>query len=175
MKKKVVTIFGSSLPVENDQQYIDAYNIGKLLAQNNVSVCSGGYKGIMEAVSKGSVEAGGEAIGITLDYIKSKGNVYLTKEIKCSTLFDRIEKLIQTGDAYIVLQGGTGTLLELAAVWEFMNKDLLPIKPFVCHSSMWKRIIPIMEKQIAEEKRKTGLTKKFDKTEECVTYVLKHI
>ncbi len=172
MKKKVITVFGSSLPAENEKQYSDAYKTGKLLAENNAIVCSGGYGGIMEGVSKGAVEFGGDAIGITLDYIKSKGNRFLTTEIKCRSLFERITKLIETGDGYIVLQGGTGTLLELAAIWEFMNKNLIMEKPAACHSLMWKEIIPVIEKQISEEKRKTGLVKHFDTVEECVEFVL---
>jgi predicted Rossmann-fold nucleotide-binding protein len=45
----------------------------------------------------------------------------VTKEIVCDTLFERIDKLIEIGDGFVVLQGGTGTLLELAAVWEYFN------------------------------------------------------
>ncbi|MFH1194555.1 MAG: hypothetical protein V1720_02505 [bacterium] len=28
--------------------------------------------------------------------------------------------------------GGTGTLVELAIVWELFNKNLLSVKPFAC-------------------------------------------
>ena len=100
---------------------------------------AGGNLGIMEAVSKGAVRNGGKAIGITLDSTGFTSNKYLTEEIICSSLFDRITKLIQYGDGYVILQGGTGTLLELSAVWELMNKDLLAIKPIVCHSACGKK------------------------------------
>ncbi|MCP5062634.1 MAG: LOG family protein, partial [Ignavibacteriae bacterium] len=46
--------------------------IGKLLAQNNFNVCSGGFQGIMDAVSKGAKEYGSEAIGITVDLFNAK-------------------------------------------------------------------------------------------------------
>jgi uncharacterized protein (TIGR00725 family) len=169
--KKTVTIFGSSLPVDGDEEYTFAYNLGCLLAKNNFNVCTGGYRGIMEAVSKGASENGGRITGITLSYLKFPCNTYLSDEVKCDTLFDRIMKLINKGDAYIILQGGTGTLLELAAVWEFVNKGLLPVKPIICHSFMWKEIAGIMDEQIVKEKRLSGLVKYFSTAEEIVKYI----
>ena len=75
----------------------------------------------------------------------------------------------------MVLQGGTGTLLELFLVWEFMNKKMIEIKPFACHGKMWKEIIDLMEKQIVKEKRKTGLIKCFEDIEECADYLIQSL
>ncbi len=146
--KKTITVFGSAFPKEGDAEYKFAYQLGKRLAQNNFNVCTGGYYGIMEAVSKGALENKADVLGITLLYINNPANDFVTNEIKCENLFDRITKLIEFGDAYIILKGGTGTLLELAAVWEFTNKNLLKVKPIICHSSMWKEIIPIIDERL---------------------------
>lgn len=173
MNKKTITVFGSSLPEEGEEEFETAEQFGRLLAQNNFNVCTGGYRGIMTAVSKGATEAGGEAIGFTVDLWNVKPNKYLTKEIKCDSLFERISKLVEAGDGYVILQGGTGTLLELSVVWEFMNKNLLKRKPVVCHSQMWKEIVSIMEKQIKKEKRKTGLIKPCENINEIADYLCK--
>lgn len=173
--KKVITIFGSSKPVENDEQYVIAYNISKKIAQNGFNICSGGFKGIMEAVSKGAIDGGAEAIGVTVNLWGGSANRFVTKEIKCITLFERINKLIEMGDGYLILQGGTGTLLELAAVWELINKGLLKSKPVVCHSSLWKSIVKEMKKQMELEGRSTDLVKALDTPEEIVEYLLKNI
>jgi|WetSurMetagenome_2_1015567.scaffolds.fasta_scaffold701621_1 uncharacterized protein (TIGR00725 family) len=172
--RKIVTVFGSSIPVEGEEQYEIAYRLGAILAKNNFDVCNGGNMGIMEAVSRGAVENGGKAIGITLDGYFNSHNKYLTEHIICKTLFERINKLINTGNAYIALQGGTGTLIELSAVWELMNKEILTQKPFACHGKIWKPVIEVMEEQIAKEKRKNGLLKYFDKIEDCAEYVIKN-
>ena len=171
MNKKTITVFGSSLPKEGDEEFETAYQLGKLLAQNNFNVCTGGYKGIMTAVSKGAREEEGEAIGITVDLWHVKPNEYITKEIKCHSLFERIINLVETGDAYVVLQGGTGTLLELSVVWEFMNKNQLKRKPVVCHSQMWKEVVSIMDRQIEKEKRETGLIKLCENVNQIVNYL----
>lgn len=172
--RKIVTVFGSSIPVEGEKQYINAYKLGVILAKNNFDVCSGGNHGIMEAVSRGAVENGTKAIGITLGGHFNHHNKYLTQHIICNTLFERITRLINTGNAYIALQGGTGTLLELSAVWEFINKDLLTEKPFACHGPIWKPIIHAVEEQIKKEKRKTGLLKYFESIEKCAEYIIKN-
>ena len=52
---KTITVFGSSKPVETDEQYKIAYELGALLAKNGFDICSGGFLGIMEAVSKGCI------------------------------------------------------------------------------------------------------------------------
>lgn len=168
---KSVTIFGSSIPVLGEQQYEDAYKLGSMLAKYGFNVCTGGNAGTMEAVSKGAVENGAETFGVTLKGYFDKHNKYLTKHLLCDTLFDRITNLVNGADAFVILQGGTGTLLELAVVWEFMNKGFLEQKPVACHGKMWKPVIEILEKQITLEKRRTGLVKYFDTIEECAEYI----
>ena len=175
MNKKTVTVFGSSLPKEGDKEFETAYRLGRILAHKKFNVCTGGYKGIMDAVSKGATEKGGEAIGVTVGLWHVKPSSHLTKEIRCHTLFDRVTKLFEIGDAYVILQGGTGTLLELAAVWEFMNKNLLKRKPIACHSKMWKDIITVMDNQIEKEKRRTGLVKPCKSVEEIADYLVKQL
>ena len=169
--KKTITIFGSAQPKEGEEEFETAYKLGALLAKNYFNVCTGGFQGTMNAVSKGAVENGAEAIGITVDLWNASPSKYLTKQIKCGSLFERISKLVELGDAYIILQGGTGTLLELSVVWEMMNKKMLNIKPVACHSSMWKGIVDIMDRQLIHENRPTKYIESFDNIEEIVNYI----
>lgn len=168
---KIITVFGSSKPVDNEEQYLTAYSLGKQLAQNGFNICTGGFNGIMEGASRGAVEGGSEAIGVTVNLWASKANKYLTKEIICDTLFERIDKLIELGDAYVILQGGTGTLLELAAVWEYSNKGLLDQKPIACHSKIWKVIVSEMNQQMKFEGRNFDMVRTFDTIEEIVEHL----
>lgn len=155
--ERTITIFGSSIPKPGEEQYEFAYQLGARLAEEGFNICTGGYAGIMEAASKGAYDKGGLVYAVTVDNWNSKPNPYITIEVRGKTLFERIEKLIEMGDAYVVLQGGTGTFLELAAVWEFANKKLQSEKPIVCYSSMWKEIVSIMNMQMKYEGRQTDL------------------
>jgi uncharacterized protein (TIGR00730 family) len=169
--KKTVTVFGSSQPRDGQVEFETAYNLGSLLARNNFNVCTGGFQGIMNAVSKGAVENNAEATGVTVDLWSASPSKYLTKEIKCKSLFERISKLIELGDAYVILQGGTGTLLELAVVWEMMNKKMMDVRPVACYSLMWNEIVDIMEKQLKHENRLSKYVECFDSIEEIVNYI----
>lgn len=173
LMKKTITVFGSSIPTYGEEQYSTAEKLGELLALKGFNVCNGGNLGIMEAVSKGAVSHGAAAIGVTIESAGFTSNKYLTEEVICSSLFERITKLINYGDGYVILQGGTGTLLELSAVWELMNKEMLAVKPIVCHSSMWKEIVSVMNEQLRKENRLTDLVKCFHSVEDIVEYLAK--
>ncbi|MGA7719642.1 MAG: LOG family protein [Ignavibacteriaceae bacterium] len=173
--KKTITIFGSSIPKPNEPEYETAYKLGLQLAAKGYNICTGGYQGIMDAASKGAVENGAEALGITVNLWGANPTRYLTQEIQCKTLFERITKLVEAGDGYVILQGGTGTLLELSVVWELMNKHLLSTKPAACHSEIWKTVVEAIDKQIQVEGRETGLIKPFNTVEQIVEYMDKMI
>ena len=163
---KTVTIFGSANPRHGEEEYETAYKLGTLLGKSGFSVCSGGFQGIMDAVSKGVTENGGKAIGVTVDLFSAEPSKYLTKEIKCNTLFSRIEKMIELGNAYIILSGGTGTLVEFSIVWEYVNKNLMPSKPIFAHGKMWKPMIETIDKRMKLENRQTGIVKYLEKIED---------
>ena len=52
--EKIVTVFGSSRPKAGDAEYEEARELGKLLAKCEFAVCSGGFGGVMEGVSRGA-------------------------------------------------------------------------------------------------------------------------
>jgi hypothetical protein len=168
---KTITIFGSAIPLTDDAQYNFAYELGTALAKEGFNICTGGYGGIMEATSKGAYDNAGFIYGVTVDVWEKDPNPYITVEVREQKLFDRITKLIELGDAYVILQGGTGTLLEFAAVWEYANKNLHQPKPIICHSQMWKEIVSVMNQQMQLENRRTDLIKCFDSVEEILEYL----
>jgi hypothetical protein len=172
---KTITVFGSAKPSDGDEQYRTGYELGRKLAESGFSVCTGGFNGIMEAVSRGASEIGGKVIGVTVDTWGRVPNRYLTEEIKCNSLFERVQKLIELGDGFIVLRGGTGTLLELAAVWELSNKSIMNRKPVACHSQMWREIVSAINCQMKSEGRDTNIVKAFDTLDEIVNYLSREL
>ncbi|HEX9253049.1 MAG TPA: LOG family protein [Ignavibacteriaceae bacterium] len=168
---KTITIFGSAIPKKDDAQYKFAYQLGAALVQNGFNICTGGYGGIMEAASKGAYDNAGFVYGVTINLWNKDPNPYITVEVREQKLFERITKLIELGDAYVILQGGTGTLLEFAAIWEYANKNLQQPKPIICHSNMWKEIVDVINKQMIIEERRTDLIKCCDSVDEIVEYL----
>jgi uncharacterized protein (TIGR00725 family) len=143
MDEKIVTVFGSSRPHEDDLDYQEARNLGKALALRGFAVCSGGYGGVMEAVSRGAKDAGGKTYGVTAEFFKNKANRWIDAEVRKKTWEERLFALIEMGDGFVVCKGGTGTLVELAVVWEMLNKSVMEAKPCVVLGEFW---LPILER-----------------------------
>jgi uncharacterized protein (TIGR00730 family) len=135
-------VFGSSRPREGDADYAEARALGAALAGRGFAVCSGGYGGVMEAVSRGAKEAGGRVIGVTADFFAAaRVNRWVDEEIRVATWEQRLFRLIELGDGFVACKGGTGTLVELAVVWEMLNKRVLAAKPFVVLGDFWQPVI----------------------------------
>lgn len=110
-----VTIFGSSRPLPGSEEYRIAQETGAMLASGGFTICNGGYGGTMEAAARGAHEAGGHTVGVTAGIFDRRANKWIKEVVSTNTLVERLLKLIELGDAYVLLRGGTGTLLELAA------------------------------------------------------------
>lgn len=117
-----VAVFGSSKAGADSVPAGLAEALGRELARAGYAVLTGGYGGVMEAASKGAHGAGGEAIGVTSAVFADRkaGNPYLTGIRHTQTLPERLLTLISEADAFVVLDGGVGTLAELFLAWNLL-------------------------------------------------------
>ena len=141
--KKIITVFGSSRPEEGHLDYAEALALGRDLAAAGFAVCTGGYGGVMEAVSRGAGEAGGRVLAVTSTFFRSRANRWVQEETRVDTWQDRLFELVRLGDGFVACKGGTGTLVELAVVWEMLNKKAMEARPFVVLGDFWQ---PILER-----------------------------
>jgi hypothetical protein len=139
---KIVTVFGGSEPRPGDAAYLAAQRLGQLLVEAGFGVASGGYIGTMEAVSRGAAEAGGHVIGVTCAEIEAfrpnRANPWVKEERRMDTLPERILKMIQTCDAAIALPGGSGTLAEVALMWNLLYIRAIPVRPLILVGHEWQ-------------------------------------
>jgi uncharacterized protein (TIGR00730 family) len=140
-KETIVTVFGSSRPREGDAEYAAARALGAQLASRGFVVCSGGYGGVMEGVSRGAKEAGGRTLAVTAKFFRARANRWVDEEIRVNTWQERLFELVKRGAGYVVCRGGTGTLVELAVVWEMLNKGAMAKKPIVVLGNFWQPVI----------------------------------
>ena len=138
---KKICVFGTYKNLEAKHKD-EIVRLGKLLAENGFAVVSGGFSGAMTYVSQGAKSAGGHTIGVTYYKPESdkskKANEFIDEEIRTTNIFDRISRMMEISDGFVVLQGGTGTLLELAAILEHINKGLIVPNPIVAVGRFWK-------------------------------------
>ena len=146
MDEIVVSVFGTGRARPGEPVYAFAEQVGRALAEAGFAIANGGYRGVMEATAKGAAQAGGTVIGVTCSAFKnSVANGYVTREVVTGSLDERLETLVRLGRAYVVLPGGTGTLLELATVWELKNKRFLDQgKPIVLAGEFWRPLVDLV-------------------------------
>ena len=171
MSVKTITIFGTGRAKPGDAAHTLGYKVGKLLSQAGFTIANGGYGGTMLAAAKGAAEAGGKIIGVTCSAFKDgKANEFISREIVTCSLDERLDTLLKLGQAYVVLPGGTGTLLELANVWELKNKGFLEAdKPIILVGGFWR---PLLDLIAADDPDSSRHIKQVDGPEQIVELIV---
>jgi uncharacterized protein (TIGR00730 family) len=149
-----VSVFGGSQPKDGSQAYADARALGETLARHGHTVLTGGYIGIMEAVSRGAATAGGHVIGVTCEEIGRRhsrtANRWVAEERRKGTLLERLQELIEGSDAALALPGGPGTLTEIALTWNLMIVGSLDQRPLILIGEGWRLVWDSFYSQLGE-------------------------
>jgi len=112
-----------------------AETLGRDMAQAGLRlVYGGGGKGIMGAVARAVLEAGGKATGIIPEFLISKEAnrawlTQLTETIRTADMHERKHAMFERSDAFVALPGGIGTLEELIEImtWAQLGRHEKPI------------------------------------------------
>lgn len=149
-----ISFFGYSEAKVGEPLYEDAFKTAKLLAKKGFVIVNGGGPGVMHASTEGASAVGGETLAVTFYPENAPGfeGKYLgnitTEEIVTDNYIERMFKLIEYGDTYIVFKGGTGTLSEFATIWCLARLYYGHHKPFILYGDFWKNIIEAFEKNM---------------------------
>ena len=167
---RTVVIFGGSDFGPAGEIFLAAEELGRMFALRGWTVANGGYGGAMLASARGAVQAGGRAIGVTCAIFKSPPNEFISEVVRTGDLFERLRALIELGDAYVALPGSTGTLAELALVWELVNKRMIPRRPILCWGEYWRAIVRVFDRDSTRDPRinTAGLP---DRRGELITFI----
>ena len=139
--ERIVTIFGGSKCRESDPEYIQAEQVGSLLAQSGFTICTGGYLGVMEAASRGAHEAGGRVLGIVMNQFKSEPNRFLTDKVATPHFYERLQRLIIRSVGFVAHRGGMGTVTELSLVWNQIQTRVIEPRPLVLLGDCWPPVV----------------------------------
>lgn len=104
----------------NSKKYADAVTqLGKYIGGSGDTLIYGGSKsGLMGLLAQSVLEAGGKVIGVEPKFFVDAGLVYdsINELIVTQNMSERKNKMMELGDAFIALPGGTGTLEEISEV-----------------------------------------------------------
>jgi hypothetical protein len=91
-----------------------AYEVGSLLARNNVVLVCGGLGGVMEAACHGARDAGGTTVGILPGFDAADANPYVDIALPTGLSHARNILIVRASMALIAIEGLYGTLSEIA-------------------------------------------------------------
>ncbi|HEY4228997.1 MAG TPA: LOG family protein [Thermoanaerobaculia bacterium] len=160
-----IAVLGSSLPAEGDPAYEKARQLGGEIARNGARVVCGGYGGVMEAACRGASEAGGASIGVVLAG-RGEPNRFVTETVAAADLAERLRRLRDLSDAWIVLPRGLGTMLELVWIAESIVKGAVAARPLVLLGDFWS---PVVETALHEASREAGAAALRSSMRRCAT------
>lgn len=171
---KNIAFFGDSELAENDETYKDAYAIAKHLAKNGYTIVNGGGPGVMNASTQGAASVGGETISVTFFPEEATGfeGRYIgnitTEEIRTTNYIERMFKLLEHADFFIIFKGGSGTISEWGTAWVLAKLYHGHHKPFILYGKHWKPIIEAIKKNMYIDKEELDVFKIIEKKEEIL-------
>lgn len=144
---KHIAFFGDADISEADEAYKSAFDTAELLAREGYVIVNGGGPGVMEAATSGAEKGNGETIAVTFDPINAPGfegkyikNVTDT-EIVTTNYIERMFKLMEFSDIFIIFKGGSGTISEFGTAWVLAKLYYGHHKPFILFGDFWVDII----------------------------------
>ena len=149
---KNVAFFGDANISESDETYKCAFDVAEALAKKGYVIVDGGGPGVMNAATTGASKGGGKTISITFDPVGAVGyeGRYLknltNKEVITTNYIDRMFKLMEYGDAFIIFKGGSGTISEFGTAWVLAKLYYGHHKPIILFGNFWAEILDVLRK-----------------------------
>src|SRR3989344_1895619 len=176
---KNIGFFGDSQVPKSNPVYAEAYEIAKLLAEEGFTIVDGGGPGVMDAATKGAEAGGGETIAVTF-YPKDApgfegryvGNI-VDIEIKTTNYIERMFKLLEHSDAFIIFKGGSGTISEFGPAWVLAKLYYGHHKPFILYGSFWVEIIDAFRKNMNIDNKELSVFEIVNSKEEVLSAITK--
>ena len=154
-----IAVFGSSEPRPGEPLYQQAYELGRLLAAEGLTVVTGGYGGVMEGASRGATEAGGTTLGVTCDAFAGRTpNSFLSRTVTAPDLYQRQRELIERSRGYVVCEGRTGTLAELSMLWALNRAGCLDRRPVILLGVYWNTLLEQLSRDGTLEQKQLDAT-----------------
>ena len=145
-EKYRVTIFGSARVPREHWVYQAVRDLAAELTRLGAEIVTGGGPGLMQAANEGvhlanpNAKTGSMGIRVDLPF-EQDVNSFVTEAFEHGTFFTRLHHFVLVSDAFVVVPGGIGTLLETAMIWQLLQVRKLDNTPLILAGKMYCELV----------------------------------
>ena len=141
-----VTIFGSARIPKDHWVYTAVADVAEELTRLGCDIVTGGGPGLMQAANEGAKRADPTAIdrsvGIRVNLpFEQDVNAFVTEAYEHRTFFTRLHQFVLMSDAFIVVPGGIGTVLEAMMIWQLLQVRHIEGTPLILTGKMYQDLV----------------------------------
>src|SRR5436189_656062 len=140
-----VTIFGSARLKPGTPAYEGVKQLAAELTKVGCDIISGGGPGLMQAANEGAhliEKAARRSVGIRVNLpFEQEVNPFVGQAYEHRTFFSRLHHFVILSDAFVVVPGGIGTLLEMSLAWQLLQVRKLYNTPLIVVGKMWAELV----------------------------------
>jgi len=141
-----VTIFGSARTHPDHWVYAEVKRMAAALAEMGCDIVTGGGPGLMQAANEGARSANAaervQSVGIRVELpFEQKVNPYVEHAFEHQSFFSRLHHFVLISDAFIVVPGGIGTVLESVMIWQLLQVRHMHDTPLIFAGPMWAEFV----------------------------------
>jgi uncharacterized protein (TIGR00730 family) len=138
-----VAIFGSARAKPGTSVYDEVKRVAAALAAMGCDIVTGGGPGLMQAANEGAKEAGAAgSVGIRVELpFEQDVNPFVEQAFEHETFFTRLHHFVIASDAFVVVPGGIGTVLETLMIWQLLQVRHVDDVPLILVGRMWTGLV----------------------------------
>src|SRR6188508_1823562 len=138
-----VAIFGSARAQEGTFVYDEVKRAAAAFASMGCDIVTGGGPGLMQAANEGARSVGAPgSVGIRVDLpFEQDVNPFVEQAFEHETFFTRLHHFVIASDAFVVVPGGIGTVLEMLMIWQLLQVRHVDNVPLILVGKMWKGLV----------------------------------
>jgi uncharacterized protein (TIGR00730 family) len=153
-----VTIFGSARLQPGTPVYDAVKQLAAELTAMGCDIVTGGGPGLMQAANEGAASVDPQvlerSVGIRVNLpFEQTINPFVGQAYEHRTFFSRLHHFMIVSDAFVVVPGGVGTLLEMSLVWQLLQVRKLYATPLILVGKMWAELIEWGRRSMLQEGR----------------------
>jgi uncharacterized protein (TIGR00730 family) len=139
-----VAIFGSARAKPGTFVYEEVKRAAAAFAEMGCDIVTGGGPGLMQAANEGATSAGlpQRSMGIRVDLpFEQDVNPFVEMAYEHKTFFSRLQHFVIASDAFVVVPGGIGTVLEMLMIWQLLQVRHVSDVPLILVGKMWRGLV----------------------------------